>query len=156
MAREKNTIPSTLEALLESVKNARVDHIGHVAEAQVAINEGDYAKGKEALDKGHADVLKLKDLHNGLYRFLPKPESTGKPRENEAITMAKEQAARNKAEQASGVVKGTKGGKADKTPTEPIEDAPPAEVKQTAKPAAPKARATKRAPAGKQAKARGR
>ena len=102
MAREKNTVPSTLAELVETLKRSLSDYQENLTDfADKDVPAGDYAKAKKSLDDGHAAVLKLKDLHNGLYRFLPKAATDGKPKENAAITMAKEQAERNKAEAAS-------------------------------------------------------
>lgn len=80
MAREKTTIPETLNQAINQINQAMTDYNTAQDLFLEATEKGNYENAKKALDDGHACVLKLKDLHNGLYRFnkAPKVEKSEK------------------------------------------------------------------------------
>lgn len=81
MAREKTTIPETLNQAINEINKSMTDYNTAQDLFLEATEKGNYENAKKALDDGHACVLKLKDLHNGLYRFnkAPKVEKSEKP-----------------------------------------------------------------------------
>jgi len=73
MARDKNSIPTSLTQTSEALKLTLGDYRESLDQFQSLSGANDYAGAKKALAEGHALVLRLKDLHNGLYRYLKAP-----------------------------------------------------------------------------------
>ena len=70
MARDKNSIPTSLTQTSEALKLTLGDYKESLDRFQSLSGANDYEGAKKALTEGHALVLKIKDLHNGLYRYL--------------------------------------------------------------------------------------
>lgn len=113
MAREKNTVPTTLISALKELNQTLADYSVTKQDFEELVAKGDHDNAAKALADGHALVLKLKDLHNGLYQFNKAAKTEKPPKEHAAITMAKEAAAKHEKNDTEDVTEAAKNATAE-------------------------------------------